>query len=117
MRKPDSEFLKQLMARPDRTEALEWLKAGNGKNNLGELTAEESLRIVQDLYQWVAVEVSVVKIDTQEGFGTSDNLIIGMNDNSDSREKIFRWLNQVAERMGLDPQEDERQRYVLAWFD
>jgi DNA-binding transcriptional ArsR family regulator len=117
MRKPESEFLRGLLASPDRTEALEWLKRGSGKNNIGELSYDESLKIVENLYEWGAVEVSVAKISVVEGFGSTDNVLIGMSDNPESREKIFTWLNELAENMGLVPQPDEGQRYMLAWFD
>jgi hypothetical protein len=113
----DSQFLIELLARPDREEALGWLRKGAGKHNIGEMTVDESISLIRRLYELGAVEIFVVDIGEYQGFFSVDNLIVTLPKSPAAREALFAWNANHAEQMGLDPYVDEGHDHMFVWFD
>jgi hypothetical protein len=113
-------FIHKLLDNPNKAEALSWLKDGGEDSfrNLGELdTTEESIALVQHLYDLGAVEVLAVEIDTYPEGQNTGKLVITLPDTSEARKKIFAWSSEQAESLGFAPDKDVGQKQLFVGLD
>jgi hypothetical protein len=107
---------RKLLAEGGNREALGWLqesKLGNIRT-IGEQDPEESLRIVQSLYNSGAVTVRAVKIDREAGYGETTNIIcVELPVASSARQKLFKIEAKTASNGGFDPVSDDGQTYLF----
>ncbi len=113
----DSKFVQQLLANPDKEEALKWLGRGGPRHYVGELTHDASVALVQRLYELGAIEVVVVEIRSNAGLASTDTLITTLPNDPPARQSIFKWNNDRVYHMGGDPDMDRGQRHLLVYFD
>jgi hypothetical protein len=115
-RDDDQEFVRKLLRKKDRVEALSWLE-GDERRNVGELSHVKSLSLIRRLYKLGAVEIVAVDISGHVGFESTDTLIAKLPSDGSSRRGIFDWNNERGREMGYEPESDEGQDHVLIWFD
>lgn len=111
--------INKLLARRDKREALSWLRGGNEKSYrfLAEWTTEESLELIEQLYQAGAKEVWAVRFDRNPPYESINTLIVTLPDDPEARERVFAWSNEQAEGQGFDSDEDYGQQHLFVWFD
>ena len=105
-----------LQKTPYKQEALAWLKLSDGKERTigdGYQNAAASLRLVQDLYQHGAVEVTAIDIDVDTHMEDTSTLIVKLPDEAAARKRVLQYEAKVARLGGFDPIPDEGQHYVM----
>lgn len=113
-------FIHKLLDNPHKAEALAWLKDGGDDSfrNLGELeTTEESIALVQHLYDLGAVEVLAVEIDIYPEGQNTGKLVITLPDASEARKKIFAWGGEQVASLGFAPEQDVGQKQLFVGLD
>jgi hypothetical protein len=70
-RDDDQEFVRKLLRKKDKVEALSWLEGDEGRN-VGELSHAKSLSLIRRLYKLGAVEIVAVDIGGHAGFESTD---------------------------------------------
>jgi hypothetical protein len=113
----------KLMADPKRQEAKAWLDTGGARRRtLGNLSAAESIALVEEAYTagaavvWVTKQSSrvVADIDGDYEAETSQTLVVELPDDAKARGRVFRWAGRLSKRVGFDPTPDVGQRHLLA---
>ena len=107
---------RKLLAEGENREALSWLQESKPGNirTIGEQSPEESLRIVQVLYNAGAVKVHALKIDREAGFGETTNIVcVELPVASSARQKLFKIEAKTASSGGFDPVSDDGQTYLF----
>src|SRR5437763_17023196 len=87
----DSKLLQQLLASPDKEEALTWLGRGGPRHYVRELIHDASVALVQRLYELGTIEVVVVEIGANAGLASTDKVIATLPDDPRARSSIFKW--------------------------
>lgn len=110
-------YLQNLLQKtPHKQEALAWFKMNDGKERTigdGDQDEATSLRLVQDLYQRGAVEVTAIDIEVDTHLETTSTLIVKLPDEAAARRRVFQSEAKVARLGGFDPTTDEGQHYVM----
>jgi hypothetical protein len=119
-----TDFVVDLLEDPDskKQEALSWLKAGAGRNTLGELLGPDgSVELVREAYETGAEEVLAIEIDEydeEDGVhGNTGKLIIRLPPEGAARKRIFEWCTKQSEAQGFDGPADEGQTHLLVRLD
>lgn len=112
----DQEFVRKLLRRKDKTEALAWLEGNEGRN-VGEMSHKASLALVRRLYSFGAIEIVAVEISANAGLESTDTLIATLPTDPAKRRKLFDWKNEHARLMGYEPEVDEGADHLFIWFD
>lgn len=110
--KQHEELILKLQNSPNQAEAREWLK-GNSERNLGDLSSEESLDLVEAGYMSGAVKIVAVEIAESM---TSDCLIVELPSEIKFREQVFQWSNDRAESAGWNPDIDWGQKELFIFL-
>jgi hypothetical protein len=113
----DEDYILSLLQMPDKVEVKEWLAHGGKSHYIGEMSHEESVELVKELYQLGALRVDAVEIATNAGLASTDHLIVTLPQQKDQRQEIFNWNNNRVHFMGVDPDIDLGQNYLLVYFD
>lgn len=80
---------------------------------IGEQSPEDSLSIVQRLYNSGVVRVHAVKIDREPSFGERTNIVcVELPAASSARQKLFKIEAETALGGGFDPVLDDGQTYL-----
>jgi hypothetical protein len=112
-------FCLKLLQDPNHKEARAWLNESesNDRRVIGELDSQESISVVNGLYQAGAKYIHAVKIEPGYfgGEGTS-TLVVELPDDARKRSKLFEIEGRHAEEMGFDPTEDEGQKYLFFFW-
>jgi len=118
-REAEEQAIRRLLRKKDRTEALTWLKSStaNAYRNIGELTNEDSIKLVEALYDRGCEKVWAVEIKTYGHVHSTDTLVLQVPTNPRKRQAIFQNLSSIPTHSGIDPVEDYRQEHLLIWFD
>lgn len=114
------QMIKELLQSDEKVEALSWLKGSNKKShrNLAEWTTEESVQLVQEIYDCGATKVWAVRFDRNPPYESINTLILELPADKKKRRAVFDWSNTKMEEQGFDtPTEDYGQRHVFLWFD
>ena len=115
------EFMQSILHDPNKQEALRWLKGGREGDfrSVGELgTNEESIALIQRIYDAGAVEVIAVRIDEYPGEGqNTGKLVIKLPDEPELRQGLFALAGGIAQRLGFDPEQDTGQTYLFLMLD
>ncbi|MHC4333566.1 MAG: hypothetical protein ACYSUP_02735 [Planctomycetota bacterium] len=115
------EFVQRFLGDPNSREVLNWLRASSEDDfrSLGELeTTDESITLVQEIYEAGAVYVLAVEIDEYpEGQNTGKLVIKLPEDDADARKRVFAWAGNVAQQQGFDPEQDSGQSYLFVMLD
>ncbi|MGB8917503.1 MAG: hypothetical protein WCC89_11630 [Candidatus Sulfotelmatobacter sp.] len=111
-------FCRKLLDTKTHQEALAWVK--ESKNHdvraIGEQSPEESLNIVERLYQEGSERVWVVDLEIYPNEGQSTNkLVIELPTDPKLRRKIFLLEARVAASGGFDPVSDDGQHYMFLY--
>ena len=106
------EFIKKFLLKPNRGEARQWLKGGEGRF-IGELTHEDSVEFVEDGYKAGATKIIAVEIEEE----TTNCLIAYLPPAGSKREQVFRWNSEFALKSGFDPYDDWGQNELFVFFD
>jgi hypothetical protein len=112
------ETCRKLLAESDNREALSWLQESKPGNirTLGEQSPEESLRIVQGLYESGAVKANALEIERDPGFGETSNIVcVELPAASAARNKLFAIEAKTASSGGFDPVSDDGQAYLFLY--
>jgi hypothetical protein len=112
----DQEYVRKLLRKKDKVEALSWLE-GDESRNVGELSHAKSLALIRRVYKLGAVEIVAVEISAHAGFESTDTLIAKLPADRSTRRDILEWNNQRSLQMGYEADSDEGQDHVLIWFD
>lgn len=110
------ETCRKLLAKGDNREALSWLQESKPGNirTIGEQSPEDSLRIVQSLYNSGAVKVHALKIDREAGYGETTNIVcVELPVAGSERQKLFKIEAKTASSGGFDPVSDDGQTYLF----
>ena len=114
-------FLAELLSKPNRAEALSWLKGSSedSSRTLAELgTNAESVDLVERAFEAGAVEVIAVEIETYpDGSQNTGKLVIKLPEDTTARNQVLKWCNELGEQLGLDPETDFGQQYTLVMLD
>jgi hypothetical protein len=115
----DDDFVREMLSRADRVEALEWLTNAPPAvhRNIGEMPQRDSVSFVRKLYKLGAKEVVAVDIGINRNYESTDTLIATLPDDPEAREAIFDFERPRVEAMGYDAYEDIGQRHLLVGFD
>lgn len=115
----EDEIVSELLKRKDKIEAIKWLTSAPAgvHRNVGEMTNEESVAYVRNLYKLGAREVAAVKLSTNRKYESTDTLILTLPNDPSARAMIFESETERVEEMGYDEEPDMGQRYLLCWFD
>jgi hypothetical protein len=108
--------IESLRTASDTHEALGWLRGGTEEDfrSIGELeTTEESIQLVQLIYQAGATEVLAVEIDRFDEGQNTDTLLIKLPDNREKRHRLLEWAGAVAQQQGFEPEHDTGQSYLV----
>jgi hypothetical protein len=111
-------FCRKLLDTKSHREASEWVKESREHDirTIGEQSPEESLRIVERLYQEGAGRVWVVDLEIYPNEGQSTNsLVIELPTDPKLRRKLFRLEARVAASEGFDPVSDDGQHYMFLY--
>lgn len=113
------EFIRKLLKRKDKAEAMTWLRGHNSApyRNIGEMTNENSIEFVRQLYDFGAIEIVVVDIARNPPFESTDSLVVTLPDRPALRGAILEFSNRRALEMGLEEVQDLGQQYLFVWFD
>lgn len=114
-------FFNELLNKPNRAEAISWLRESTEESHrtLGEFeTNAQSIDLVDEAFKAGAVEVIAVEIGTYpDGSQNTGKLIIELPEDPTTRKQVLTWCNEQGERLGLDPESDFGQRYTLVMLD
>jgi len=106
------EQINRYLRKPNRGEALQWLK-GDENRWLGQMTHEDSLELIEEGYKAGAAKIIAVEIEAE----TSDRLIVYVPTETPKREQVFKWHSIVAKKCGWDPNDDWGQNELFVFFD
>jgi hypothetical protein len=81
-------------------------------------TREESIAVIQEIYDAGAEEVLAVEIDDypDEGQNTGKP-VIKLPDDAAARQRVFAWTAKVAESQGFNAEQDSGQSYLFVMLD
>jgi hypothetical protein len=116
----NEELIAARLANPNKAEARAWLDKHTDKcrATLGELLNDESLELVNNLYNVGAVEVIAVEIDEYESEGeNTGKLVIVLPGDKENRAKVLNICSGIAEELGFDPLTDYGQKRVFLMLD
>jgi hypothetical protein len=104
----------ELLQKPNKQEAKSWLQDTTwSKRNIGELSHDESLAVVEELHKLGAKEVIAVDLDEDiELSETTDTLVVILPGNLQVRNRLTAW--------GPGDSVDEvkiGQKYMYLWWD
>jgi hypothetical protein len=116
------------LQKPNSVEALQWLQqSGNGTRNItgamgdfDQLSKDEAVKIVQDIYERGAIKVTVVDINghyEQAADQYAATLIIELPEDPPLRKQVFKWINRLARRQSWETQADKGQKYLCIRWD
>ncbi len=114
------DFVQQFLNAPTTKEALGWLRAGTDEDfrSIGELeTNEESISLVELIYNAGASEVLAVEIDEFPEGQNTGKLVVKLPDDSAKRKCILDWAGTISQQQGFDPEPDSGQQYVFLMLD
>lgn len=114
------EFVQQFLESPSTKEALAWLQAGSDSDfrSVGESeSTEESIALIQQIYDAGAEEVLAVDIDEYPEGQNTGKLVIRLPADPAARERVFAWAGEIAESQGFDAEQDSGQSYVFVMLD
>jgi hypothetical protein len=97
---------------------LAWVKESKDHDirTIGEQSPEESLNIVERLYQQGAERVWAVDLENYPNEGQStNNLVIELPTDPKLRQQLFLLEGRVAARGGFDPVSDDGQHYMFLY--
>jgi hypothetical protein len=104
----------------DKAPALEWLRASSetSKRNLGEMETDISIEFVQAQHDLGAAAVLAVRITDTYGCDdqTSNDIVIQLPSDPDSRARLFSFARSHATDLGFDPEPDFGQSHLWLWL-
>lgn len=106
-----AENISKYLRKPNRGEALQWLK-GDENRWLGQMTHEDSLELIENGYKAGATKIVAVEIEDE----TSDRLVVNLPPSGPSRERVFKWHSVVAQKCGWEPNDDWGQNELFVFF-
>jgi hypothetical protein len=109
-------FCRKLLDTKTHLEALAWVKESRDHDirTIGEQSPEESLKIVNRLYNEGADRVWAVDLDIYPNEGQSTNvLVVELPTDPKLRRKLFHLEARVAASGGFDPVSDDGQHYMF----
>jgi hypothetical protein len=111
-------FINHFLA-SNKAEALEWLRAASDQSfrNLGEMETDESIRLVQRLYDLGAQKVLAVEIDDYPEGANTGHLLVQLPPDDSAREQLFAFEREDAESHGFDGTPDNGQEYLYLKLD
>ena len=114
-------FVERFLDSPNTKEALSWLRAASESDfrSVGEHeTTEESIALIEEVYDAGAAEVLAVEIDEypDEGQNTG-KLVIKLPDDTNARQRVFAWVGEIAQSQGFDAEQDSGQSYLFVMLD
>jgi hypothetical protein len=116
----DDAQLEQMMQDGKSAEALAWTKEADGTDELRtihELNNEQSLEIIQRLYDLGAVCVTAVDIESDPDFGETTNiLIVELPDDTPLRKQLFKYESKQARSVGFNGVTDTGQKYLFFYW-
>ena len=111
-------FCRKLLDTKTHREALEWVNESKDRDirTIGEQSPDESLKIVERLYQEGAERVWAIdpQIYPNEGQSTN-NLVVELPRDPKFRRKLFRLEARVAASEGFDLVSDDGQHYMFLY--
>lgn len=110
-REQHNQFIQKFLTQPDRGEARLWLR-GDEKRYIGEMTHEDSLEFVEEVYKAGAKKIIAVEIEDE----TTNCLIVELPKNGPKRESVFKWNSAFAQKSGFDPYDDWGQNEFFVYF-
>jgi hypothetical protein len=117
--KNESPIVLKLLRQKDKREAANWLTtAPKGVHrNIGEMTHEDSVKYIKDLYQLGAREIVAVNIGINGMYESTDTLVATLPDKPAARKAIWDSEEKRVEEMGYEMEPDVGQQYMFLWFD
>jgi len=101
----------------DKQEALTWIKQAGKPCFIGEssenLTAADSLRLIERLYEHGSTQVVAIDIEDAGPIESTSTLIVALPDSEPQREAIFAIESEIASQGGFDGTPDYGQRYLM----
>ncbi len=113
------EFIGELLSDNNKQEAISWLKASSEEceHVLGEMSNEESLGMIQELYALGQTIAWAVEIDEDEDLAGTGKLVLELPSEQEERVSVFRWADEWASRLGFDPVPDTGQSHLFVMLD
>lgn len=114
-----NELIQELLADPEKMEALDWLKSSTDKceHTLGEMPPDESLKMIQEVYALGAAHVWAVEIDKDDDLEETGKLVLELPASNEERKQVFIWAANWAKRLGFDPEPDLGQSHLFVMLD
>ena len=113
------EFIDELLADGNKQEALVWLKGSTDECErlLGEMTNEESLSMIQELYSLGQTKAWAVEIDEDDDLEGTGKLVLELPTVPEERERVIAWGAEWATQLGFDPTPDTGQSHLFVMLD
>lgn len=120
-RKHDA-LIARLLSDPERQEALSWLQAGgpDDERSIGGCeTNQESIQLVQDLYDLGASHVLAVNIrsNRNETGQYTGKLVVELPSEPEQRQRLFDWCKQQGDSLGFTPNPDRGESHLFLLLD
>jgi len=115
----ENEFIRKLLKRKDKHEALSWLTDAPARvdRGIGEMDNLLSVAYVRHLYKLGVSELVVVEIAKNKNLESTDSLVATLPKDPKKRRAIFTSEGQRTIKMGYDATEDHGQSHLFIWFD
>jgi hypothetical protein len=113
-------FIQKFLDNPNKQEVIAWLDKDVDENyavTLGEMAVTESYDFAQKIYEYGAVEVIAVEIDSYPDGENTGKLLIVLPDDFEKRKTLFVWNAKNAESLGFESDKDFGQEYLFVRLD
>jgi hypothetical protein len=114
------DYIKTFLRASNTKEAIAWLQAGSESDfrSVGECeSTQESLALIQQIYDAGAKEVLAVQIDEYPEGQNTGKLVVILPDPTEARERVFDWAGEIAQSQGFDAEQDSGQSFLFVMLD
>jgi subtilase family serine protease len=114
------QFIQKFLDNPNKQEVLAWLDKDVTENyavTLGEMDVNESYDFARKIYNFGAVEVLAVEIDSYPDGENTGKLLIVLPNDIEKRKTLFAWNAHNAKSLGFEAEKDFGQEYIFVMLD
>jgi subtilase family serine protease len=114
------QFIQKFLDNPNKQEVLAWLDKDVTENyavTLGEMDVNESYDFARKIYNFGAVEVLAVEIDSYPDGENTGKLLIVLPNDIEKRKTLFVWNAHNAKSLGFEAEKDFGQEYIFVMLD